>query len=80
MAIALEQVKRGASMGFADVMRMEYRIVCRIADGLDFYEGVRAVIVDKDQRPLWTPARLEELDPAAIARHFAPLADDLVLE
>jgi enoyl-CoA hydratase len=80
MAIALEQVKLGASMSFADVMRMEYRIVCRIADGHDFYEGVRAVIVDKDQKPFWKPARVEELDPAAIAAHFAPLADDLVLE
>jgi enoyl-CoA hydratase len=80
MAIALEQVKRGANMGFADVMRMEYRIVCRIADGHDFYEGVRAVIVDKDQKPAWNPWRIEDIDPAAIAGHFAPLADDLVLE
>ncbi len=80
MAIALEQVRRGATMSFADVMRMEYRIVCRIADGHDFYEGVRAVIVDKDQKPLWRPARIEDLDPAAITAHFAPLADDLVLE
>jgi enoyl-CoA hydratase len=80
MAIALEQVKRGATMGFADVMRMEYRIVCRIADGHDFYEGVRAVIVDKDQSPVWKPRRIEDIDPAAIAAHFAPLADDLVLE
>ncbi len=80
MAIALGQLKRGAKMSFADVMRMEYRIVCRIADGHDFYEGVRAVIVDKDQQPLWKPARIEEVDPAAIEAHFAPLADDLVLE
>ncbi len=80
MAIALEQVKRGASMTFADVMRMEYRIVCRIADGHDFYEGVRAVIVDKDQTPVWKPQRIEDINPASIAAHFAPLADDLVLE
>jgi enoyl-CoA hydratase len=80
IAIALEQVKRGANMCFADVMRMEYRIVCRIADGHDFYEGVRAVIVDKDQKPVWEPRQIEDLDPAAIAAHFAPLADDLVLE
>jgi enoyl-CoA hydratase len=80
MAIALEQVKRGASMSFATVMQMEYRIVCRIADGHDFYEGVRAVIVDKDQKPVWKPRRIEDLDPAAVEAHFAPLADDLVLE
>jgi enoyl-CoA hydratase len=80
MAVALEQMKRGAGMGFADVMQMEYRIVCRIAEGHDFYEGVRAVIVDKDQKPVWKPRRIEDLDAAAIEAHFAPLADDLVLE
>ncbi len=80
MAIALEQVKRGGSMSFAAAMQMEYRIVCRIADGHDFYEGVRAVIVDKDQKPVWKPARIEMLDHAAILSHFAPLADDLILE
>jgi enoyl-CoA hydratase len=80
MAIALEQVKRGATMTFAQAMQMDYRIVCRIAEGHDFYEGVRAVIVDKDQKPVWKPDRIEKLDPAVIAAHFAPLADDLVLE
>ncbi len=80
MAIALEQVKRGGSMSFAAVMQMEYRIVCRIAEGHDFYEGVRAVIVDKDQKPAWKPARIEMLDQAAVLAHFAPLADDLILE
>jgi enoyl-CoA hydratase len=79
MAIALEQMKRGATLSFAEAMRMEYRIVCRIAEGEDFYEGVRAVIVDKDQQPAWRPSRIEDVDPAAVARHFAPLADDLDL-
>jgi enoyl-CoA hydratase len=60
-------------------MVMEYRIVCRIAEGHDFYEGVRAVIVDKDQKPLWLPASIEAIDPRAIAAHFLPLPDDLVL-
>lgn len=79
MAIALEQMRRGAAMGFAEVMRMEYRIVCRIAEGHDFYEGVRAVIVDKDNRPRWRPERIEDVDPAFVARHFEPLPDDLDL-
>jgi enoyl-CoA hydratase len=80
MAIALEQMKRGGGLTFADVMRMEYRIVCRIAEGRDFYEGVRAVIIDKDNEPGWMPPVIEEIDEAAVERHFAPLADDLVLE
>ena len=37
-------------------MRAEFRIVSRIIEGHDFYEGVRAVIVDKDNAPRWQPA------------------------
>jgi enoyl-CoA hydratase len=79
MAIALEQMRRGAAMDFAAVMQMEYRIVSRIAEGHDFYEGVRAVIIDKDHAPKWLPDHIEFLDAARIARHFEPLADDLNL-
>ncbi len=80
MAVALEQVRRGGTMSFAEVMQMEYRIVSRIGEGHDFYEGVRAVIVDKDQKPAWRPARIEDIDPVAIERHFAPVPDDLHLD
>jgi enoyl-CoA hydratase len=79
MGVALEQMKRGVSMSFAQAMVMEYRIVCRIAEGHDFYEGVRAVIIDKDQVPAWRPPSIEMLDPASVAAHFAPLPDDLAL-
>jgi enoyl-CoA hydratase len=37
----------------------------------DFAEGVRAMVVDKDRKPAWTPARIEEVDPAAIDALFA---------
>jgi enoyl-CoA hydratase len=77
MAIALEQVRRGAEMTFEEAMRAEFRVVTRIAQGHDFYEGVRAVIVDKDNAPRWQPADVAAVDPAAIAAHFAPLPDDL---
>ena len=39
----------------------------------DFYEGVRAVIVDKDNKPRWQPATLAEVSGAEVERHFAPL-------
>jgi enoyl-CoA hydratase len=79
MAIALEQMKRGLTMTFAEAMRTDYRIVCRIAEGHDFYEGVRAVIIDKDQNPQWVPPTIDAVDPGHVRAHFAPLPDDLDL-
>ena len=58
-------------------MQAEMRIVSRIVYGHDFYEGVRAVIVDKDNAPRWQPATLGEVTDAEVERHFAPLDDEL---
>jgi enoyl-CoA hydratase len=77
MAISLEQMKRGGQMSFEEAMIMEYRIVSRITRDTDFYEGVRAVIIDKDNAPKWQPATIEALDSAAVEAHFAPLPVDL---
>ena len=57
-------------------MQAEMRIVSRIVHGHDFYEGVRAVIVDKDNAPRWQPATLAEVSDAEVERHFAPLGED----
>ena len=81
MAIACEQMRRGPSLSFPEAMQLEYRIVSRIAQGYDFYEGVRAVIVDKDQAPKWRPAQVEEVTSEAIAAYFAPLPEgDLTID
>ena len=56
-------------------MRAEFRIVSRIIEGHDFYEGVRAVIVDKDNKPHWNPATLAAVSEEDVARHFAPRPD-----
>jgi enoyl-CoA hydratase/carnithine racemase len=75
LKIALEQVWRGAHWDFAECMRAEFRIVSRIVRGQDFYEGVRAVIVDKDNAPRWRPATLAEVSAAEVERHFATLGE-----
>ncbi|MGA7199481.1 MAG: enoyl-CoA hydratase/isomerase family protein [Roseiarcus sp.] len=62
-AIALRQMALGPSLDVHEAMRVEYRIVSRICRGHDFYEGVRALIVDKDNRPKWSaPPSSAELD------------------
>ena len=75
LKLALAQVRRGAECDFETCMRLEMRIVSRIIEGHDFYEGVRAVIVDKDNRPAWDPPRLAQVSAEQVARHFAPLID-----
>ena len=61
---------------FAANMVMEYRIANRVLTRPDFAEGVRAVIVDKDNNPRWDPATPEEVSDELIDSIFAPLAPD----
>ena len=69
-------MREGRSADIEAALRIEFRIVTRICRMGDFYEGVRAVIIDKDNQPGWSPARLEEVDPGAVAACFAPLGAD----
>jgi enoyl-CoA hydratase len=75
LKIALRQMRLGPSLTFAACMRTEFRIVSRIVRGHDFYEGVRAVIVDKDNAPRWQPAELGGVSAADVDRHFEPLGE-----
>jgi enoyl-CoA hydratase len=75
LKLALAQVRAGSALSFQACMATEFRIVSRVIHGHDFYEGVRAVIVDKDNAPRWRPSALAEVSDAEIARHFAPLGD-----
>lgn len=72
--VALRQLVEGAAKpDFAANMAMEYGLACAIIRRPDFVEGVRAVIFDKDNAPVWNPATLEEVSPAMIDAIFAPL-------
>ena len=73
LKLALAQVRAGGRLSFEACMATEFRIVSRVVHGHEFYQGVRAVIVDKDNAPRWRPAALAEVSDAEIARHFAPL-------
>ena len=79
LSITFRQMQLGRELSFREAMMLEYRIVSRILDGLDFYEGVRAVIIDKDQSPHWAPASIEAIDPLEIDHYFKPLAQELDL-
>ncbi len=73
MAIAMRQLAAGATMAdFAKEMRQEYAIGTRMVHTPDFIEGVRALIVDKDNMPRWQPT----VDAGEVDAIFAPLPAD----
>ena len=77
LKVTLRQLRAGRAMQtFAEVMAMEYRLGGRVVRTHDFQEGVRAVIVDKDNRPKWSPATLEGVTDDALDALFSPLPVD----
>ncbi len=70
--ITHELLTRGAGLDLAGCLAMERTLTRSITPGPDFIEGVRAVLVDKDQAPRWSPAAIEDVDPDAIRALFAP--------
>ena len=72
MAVTLEQLHRGKRMSLADCFRMELNLVYACFDQGDFIEGIRALIVDKDQRPRWQPPTITEVTQGDIDEFFVP--------
>jgi enoyl-CoA hydratase len=77
--VACRQIRSGAMLSMDECMLMEFRILNRMLRGHDFYEGIRAAIIDKGSTPQWQPASLDDVDPSAIDAYFAPLEQELEL-
>ena len=73
LKLTFAQIRKGAVEGFDACMKLEWRMVNRVVKGVDFYEGVRALLIDKDQKPVWSPAALEDVSEADIDAYFAAL-------
>jgi enoyl-CoA hydratase len=74
LRVTFEQMRRGANLTLAECLRMELRVALHAMSAgasPDFYEGVRAVLVDKDNSPVWSPATLEGVHD--VSSFFAPL-------
>uniref|UniRef100_UPI00358DF34B 3-hydroxyisobutyryl-CoA hydrolase, mitochondrial n=1 Tax=Myxine glutinosa TaxID=7769 RepID=UPI00358DF34B len=75
LKITLRQLQDGASREITASFVMEYRMSQACMRGHDFFEGVRAVLVDRDSSPRWKPEKLEEVTPDIVDSHFEPLGD-----
>lgn len=77
LKITFSQLRQGALLrDFRENMKMEYRIVNRILAGHDFYEGVRALLIDKDKSPQWLPHNLSSVSAADVDKYFLNLNHD----
>ena len=77
LKVTLRHIRQGAkAASFSDNMAVEYAISGRIGATHDFQEGVRAVIVDKDNAPRWSPADLADVQTSTLDALFAPLPDN----
>ena len=74
--ISFRQLREGREISFDACMVMEYRMTQQLMEGGDFFEGVRAVVVDKDMTPQWRPGTLAELTAEDVERYFRPLGED----
>ena len=73
MKVTFRQLREGRKLNFADEMCVEYRIANHSLQGHDFYEGVRTILIDKDNSPKWRPATLAEVSDNDVAGHFEEL-------
>lgn len=80
LKISLKQIRAASTMSLKDELIMEYRMVQKCIEIGDFFEGVRAMLVDKDRKPDWTPSNIKDVDDIRVNKFFESLGDlDLIL-
>jgi enoyl-CoA hydratase/carnithine racemase len=76
MCVTRELLARGARQGLAECLRMERSVVRRTFEHGEVLEGVRALVIDRDNTPRWNPPALDEVTPDMVARFFEPAWPD----
>jgi enoyl-CoA hydratase len=80
LRLALRLLKMASSLSLEDCLQWEYRLSQACIDGHDFFEGVRAQLVDKDRDPKWNPSSLSLVTPQLVERHFSFPVKPLIFE
>ncbi|MDR0228697.1 MAG: enoyl-CoA hydratase/isomerase family protein [Flavobacteriaceae bacterium] len=75
MHFIYRQLKETKGKILAEIFRAELNLSCQCAMHSDFAEGVRALLIDKDQRPKWQPQTFDEVTPELVDSYFIPLWD-----
>ncbi|XP_026321940.1 3-hydroxyisobutyryl-CoA hydrolase, mitochondrial [Hyposmocoma kahamanoa] len=80
LKITLRALQRGAQMELPQCLQMEYRVACHCTQTHDFPEGVRALLIDKDNKPQWNPKTLAEVSDDYVESFFKKLPKDQELK
>ncbi|XP_076894587.1 3-hydroxyisobutyryl-CoA hydrolase 1-like [Bidens hawaiensis] len=78
LKISLRSIREGRLEGVGQCLIHEYRLVCTVMQGKysrDFFEGCRALLIDKDKNPKWNPSKLEFVSKDMVDHYFEPLDD-----
>lgn len=75
LKITLAQLQRGRSLDLPECLKMEFRMMIQCMANNDFKEGIRAVLVDKDNVPRWSPASMDSVSADLVESYFQPLGD-----
>jgi enoyl-CoA hydratase len=77
LKVTYRQLRIGKTIKeFENIMAMEYRIANCCFSEHDLFEGIRAVVVDKDRTPKWLPSKIEDINDEDINKYFIPIADE----
>lgn len=78
LKVTLHALRESQHLNIDRTMQMEYGLTTHFIQGHDFFEGIRAVVIDKDQNPQWRPARLTDVTAEEVEKYFMPLTEELV--
>ena len=72
LKVTLRQLHDGTKRDFEQCMQLEHNLMHHFIQGHDFFEGIRALIIDKDNTPHWQPPNLTSVTPQVLDTYFSP--------
>jgi len=70
LKVVHRQIKVGKKIGFKETFELEYKLSQEFMRSNDFFEGVRALLVDKDKNPKWKPTTVQEVTKDMVDKYF----------